>query len=146
MNHNEMLHWLILGFGLSGSEEDLGRPTNISQLWQAAKKQCFDCDRNEVLDALYTLPGEDAALIKSVSAGEGFHPVSFERVRKTVDRTDYFLDGDFSVKVLPGGRVHHQKLSEQWERPRPAVSRCVGRCRPLCLCRLRYADRRGSAL
>jgi len=121
MKHNEMLHWLILGFGLSGSEEDLGRPTNISQLWQEAKKQCFDCDRNEVLDALYTLPREDAALIKSVSAGEGFHPVSFERVRNTVDWTDYFLDGDFSVKVLPEGRVHHQKLSEQLGSPRPTV-------------------------
>jgi hypothetical protein len=46
MNHNEMPHWLILGFGLSGPEDDLRRPTNISQLWQEAKKQCFDCDRN----------------------------------------------------------------------------------------------------
>lgn len=108
-----------LGFGLSGAEDDLGRPTNISQLWQEAKKQCFDCDRNEVLGALYTLPREDAALIKSVSAGEGFHPVSFERVRNTVDWTEYFLDGDFSVKVFPEGRVHHQELSEQLGKTAP---------------------------
>lgn len=72
-----------------------------------------------MLDALYTLPREDAALIKPVSAGEGFHPVSFERVRNTVDWTNYFLDGDLSVKVLPEGRVHYQKLSEQLGKTAP---------------------------
>src|SRR5215469_4353282 len=41
------------------------------------------CDRNELWDALYTLPPEQAALIKCVSAGEAFHPISFERVRNT---------------------------------------------------------------
>jgi hypothetical protein len=40
-----------------------------------------------------------------------------------MDWTDYFLDGDFSVRVLPEGRVHHQKLSEQLGRPRPTVFR-----------------------
>lgn len=113
MTRNDMLHWFILGFGLSGPDDDLGRPSNISQLWQDAKEKCFDCDRNEVLDALYTLPREHAALIRFVSAGEGFHPVSFERVRNTKDWTDYFMIGDFNVKVLPEGRIHYQRLSEQ---------------------------------
>ena len=113
MTRNDVLHWLILGFGLSGSDDDLGRPTNILQLWQDARDKCFDCDRTEVLDALYTLPREDAALIKSVSAGEGFHPVSFERVRNTQDWTDYFIIGDFNVKVLHEGKVRYQRLSEQ---------------------------------
>jgi hypothetical protein len=113
MTRNDMLQWLILGFGLSGTEEDLGRTADISQLWQDAKEKCFDCDRNEVLDALYTLPREHAALIKSVSAGDGSHPISFERVRNTRDWTDYFVIGDFHVKVLPEGRVHYQELSEE---------------------------------
>ena len=113
MTRNDVLHWLILGLGLSGPDDDLGRPSSISQLWQDAKEKCFDCDRNEVLDALYTLPREHAALIKLVSAGEGFHPVSFERVRNTKGWTDYFMLGDFNVKVLPEGKVHYQKLSEQ---------------------------------
>jgi hypothetical protein len=113
MTHNDVLHWLILGFGLAATDDDLGRPTDISQLWQDAKEKCFDCERDEVLDALYTLPREYAALIKFVSAGEGFHPVSFERVRNTRDWTDYFLIGNFNVKVLPEGKVRYEKLSEQ---------------------------------
>jgi hypothetical protein len=113
MTRNDELQCLILRFGLSGTDDDLGRPTNIAQLWQDAKEKCFDCDRNEVLDALYTLPREHAALIKFVSVGEGFHPVSFERVRNTKDWTDYFMIGDFNVKVLAEGRVHCEKLSEQ---------------------------------
>lgn len=115
MTRNDVLQCLILRFGLSATDEDLGRPTNISQLWQDAKEKCFDCDRDEVLDALYTMPREFAALIKFVSVGEGFHPVSFERVRNTKDWTDYFVVGDFHVKVLPEGKVQYQKLSEQWE-------------------------------
>lgn len=116
MTRNDMLHWHILRFGLSGSEEDLGRPTNLSQLWQDAKKTCFECDQNEVLDALYTLPREYAALIKFVSVGEGIHPISFERIRNTKNWTDYFMIGDFSVKVLHEGKVHFQRLSEQMEK------------------------------
>jgi hypothetical protein len=116
MTRNDMLHWLILGLGLSGPDDDLGRPTDISQLWQEARENCFDCDRNEVLDALYTLPREDAALIKFVSAGEGLHPVSFERVRNTQDWPDYFLNGSFSIKVLHEGRVHYHTLSAQLEK------------------------------
>lgn len=116
MTRNDMLQWLILRFGLSGPDDDLGRATNISQLWQEAKKKCFNCDRNELLDALYTLPREYAALIKYVSTGEGFHPVSFERVRNTKDWTDYFVIGDFHVKVLSEGKVHYQKLLEQLEK------------------------------
>jgi hypothetical protein len=113
MTRNDELQWLILRFGLSGIDEDQGRPTNIAQLWQDAKEKCFDCDRDELLDALYTLPREYAALVKLVSAGEGCHLVSFERVRNTMDWTDYFLIGDFNVKVLAEGRVHHERLSEQ---------------------------------
>ena len=123
MTRNDVLHWFVLGFGLSGPDDDLGRPTDISQMWQAAKEKCFDCERNEVLDALYTLHREHAALIKFVSVGEGFHPVSFERVRNTLDWTDYFLNGNFNVKVLPEGRVHYQELSEQLESA--AVDRTV---------------------
>ena len=113
MTRNDMLQWLVLGFGISGHDEDLGRETDISHLWQDAKEKCFDCEKNEVLDALYTLPREHAALIKFVAAGEEFHPVSFERIRNTKDWTDYFLIGPFNVKVLPEGRVHYQQLSEQ---------------------------------
>lgn len=116
MTRNDMLHWFILGFGLTGPDDGLGRHTNISQLWQLAKEKCFDCDRNEVLDALYTLPREHAALIKFVCAGEDFHPVSFERVRNTKDWPDYFVSGSFNVKVLHEGRVHYQALSEQLEK------------------------------
>ncbi|MGB7845672.1 MAG: hypothetical protein WBL63_08670 [Candidatus Acidiferrum sp.] len=113
MTRNDELHWLVLSFGITATDDDLGRPTDISQLWQYAKEKCFACNRDELLDALYTLPREHAALIKFVSAGEGFHPVSFERVRNTRDWTDYFLTGNFNVKVLPEGKVHYQKLSEQ---------------------------------
>jgi len=113
MTRNDVLQWLILGFGLAGPDDDLGRPSNISQLWEDAKEKCFLCDRNEVLDALYTLPREDAALIKFVSIGEEDHPVSFERVRNTNDWPDYFTHGEFHVKVLPEGRVRYHKLSEE---------------------------------
>lgn len=123
MTRNDTLQWLILRFGLSGHDEDLGRLTNISQLWQDAKETCFECDQNEVLDALYTLPREYAALIKFVSAGEGFHPVSFERVRNTKGWTDYFVIGDFYVKVLPEGKVQYQRLSEQMEKAAAASAR-----------------------
>jgi hypothetical protein len=113
MTRNDKLQWFVLGFGLSAPEDDLGRPTDISQLWQEAREKCFACEKDEVLDALYTMPREHASLIKFVSVGEGFHPVSFERVRNTKDWTDYFLVGNFNVKVLPEGRVHYQTLSEQ---------------------------------
>jgi len=116
MTRNDILHWLILRMGLSGSNEDLGRPTNISQLCQCAKDSCFECNRDELLDALYTMPREYAALIKFVSAGEGYHPVSFERVRNTVDWTAYFLEGDFHVKVLPEGRARYHQLFHEIER------------------------------
>jgi hypothetical protein len=120
MTRNDELQCFILGFGLSGPDGDLGRYTNISELWNEAKQQCFDCDRNELLDALYTLRREHAALIKCVSAGGGFHPIRFERVRNTGEWTDYFLVGDFSVKVLHEGRAHHRKLSEQLRNSTPA--------------------------
>ena len=58
MNRNDELQWLILGFGLSWPDDSLSRRTNISELWKEAKRQCFDCDRNELLDPLYTLPRE----------------------------------------------------------------------------------------
>lgn len=113
MTRNAELQWLILKFGISGPHDDLGRSTNISELWHEARGQFSECDMDELLDALYTLPREQAALIKWVSAGDELHPVSFERIRNTKGWTYYFLDGDFSVKVLPEGRVHWQKLSEE---------------------------------
>jgi len=113
MTRNDMLHWVILGFGLSGTDGDLGRPSDLSQLLEEAKQRCFPCERDEVLDALYTLPRDHAALIKFVSVGEGLHPVSFERVRNTVDWPDYFTTGSFNVKVLPEGRAQYDRLSEQ---------------------------------
>ena len=97
MHRNDERQWLILGFGLWWADDDLGRRTNVSGLRKEAKKRCFDCDRN---DALYTLPRKQAALIQCVSAGERFHAIRFERVRNTSDWTDYFLVGDFSVRVL----------------------------------------------
>jgi len=116
MTRNEMLQWLILGFGLSTPDGELGHTTNISRLWEEAKKKCFDCDCYEVLDALYTLPREDAALVKVVWNGEEYHPVSFERVRNTVNWPEYFTAGEFSVKVLPEGRAHYLSLSSQLEK------------------------------
>lgn len=113
MNHNEFLHWFILGFGLSAEDHDLGRSTTLSELWQNARIKSYDCDLVELLDALYTLPREHAALIKSLASGEGPHPVSFERVRNTEDWPDYFISGSFSVKVLPEGIVHYGKLSDE---------------------------------
>ena len=64
MTRNEILQWHILGFGLSGAEEDLGHSTTFLQLWKDVREKCLDCDRDEVLDALYTMPREHAALIK----------------------------------------------------------------------------------
>jgi hypothetical protein len=115
MTRNEILQWHILGFGLSGAEEDLGHSTTFLQLWKDVREKCFDCDRDEVLDALYTMPGERASLIKLVSTGEDSHPVSFERVRNTVGWPDYFATGEFHVKVLPEGRAYYQQLREQLE-------------------------------
>ena len=114
MTHNDVLQWLILRVGLSGSDEDLGRPTNIPQLYRCAKDCCLACNRDELLDALYTMPGEYAALIKFLSVGEGYHPVSFERVRN-IDWTSYFLEGDFYIKVLPAGAAHYRELSHEIE-------------------------------
>jgi len=114
MTRNDELQWFILGFGLSGPIDDLGRRTHLSELWKEARQQGFDCERNELLDALYTLPREHTALIKCVSSEEGFHPISFERVRNTRDWTDYFLVGEFSVKVLHQGRARYQELFEQF--------------------------------
>lgn len=71
MTRNEILHMHILGVGLSGMEPDLGHPTNISELLQSACEECFECDRTELLDALYTLPREHASLITYVTQGEG---------------------------------------------------------------------------
>jgi hypothetical protein len=113
MNRNEMLHCFILGFGLSAENHDLGRSTTLGELWQEAKIKSCDCDLVELLDALYTLPREYAALIKSLTVGDGPHPVSFERVRNTEDWPEYFRTGPFSVKVLPEGIVHYGLLSEQ---------------------------------
>ena len=127
MNRNDELQWLILGFGLSWPDDDLSRRTNISGLWKEAKRRCFDCERNELWDALYTLSREQAALIKCVSAGEGFHPISFERVRNTSDWTHYFLIGDFGVKVLHERRARYRELSEQLRKATPTHSGWVTR-------------------
>lgn len=113
MNRNDFLQWFILGFGQTGPDNDLGRETNILELWQEAKRLCFDCDKIEVLDALYTMPHEYATLIKFVPAGEDFHPVCFERVRNTVNWPAFFAEGYFSVKVLSEGKVHFKCLAEQ---------------------------------
>lgn len=122
MNRNDVLHWFILGVGLLGSHEDLGCPTSLLQLWQEAKEKCFDCTREEILDALYTLPREQASLIKFVSVGEGSHPVSFERIRNTVDWPDYFASDIFSIKVLAEGRSRYHELTELLDDPHVAKS------------------------
>jgi len=116
MTRNDLLQRFILKFGLSAPDEYLGHATDFSRLWQEAKKSCFDCDRNEVLDALYTLPREYAALVKVVPTEEGYHPVSFERVRNTVNWPEYFTTGEFSVQVLPEGRAYYSTLCEQLEK------------------------------
>lgn len=117
MNRNDVLHWFILGFGQTAPTDDLGRTTNILQLWQEAKKICFDCGTNEVLDALYTLPREHVALIKLVPADDGVHPVYFDRVRNTIGWPEYFT-GEFSVKVLPEGKAYYREITQQLELPR----------------------------
>jgi len=111
MNRNEMLHCFILGFGLSAENHDLGRSTTLAELWQEAKIKSCDCDLVELLDALYTLPREHAALIKSLTSGEGPHPVSFERVRNTNDWPNYFTSGPFNIKLLPAGRLYYESLA-----------------------------------
>jgi len=116
MTRNDMLQGFILGFGLLAEDHDLGRETSFSELWREANKVCFNCARNELLDALYTLPREYASLIKMVATGEGAHPVSFERVRNVSAWPDYFMNSPFNVKVLPAGREHHHKLAEELER------------------------------
>jgi hypothetical protein len=116
MTRNDMLQGFILGFGLLGEDHDLGRETSFAELWREAKKACFDCEREELLDALYTLPREYASLIKMVATGEGAHPVSFERVRNVSAWPDYFKSSSFNVKVLPAGRAQHRKVAEQLER------------------------------
>ena len=116
MTRNEILQGFILGFGLSAEDHDLGRETSLRELWREAKRACFDCQQNDVLDALFTLPREHAALIKMVSTGEGAHPVSFERVRNISAWPDYFTNGPFHVKVLEAGRAHYHKLAEELEK------------------------------
>ena len=115
MTRNEVLQWHILGLGLSGEVHDLGHPTDVTALWQSAREKCFECDRNEVLDALYTLPREDASLIKVDCRGEGAHPIRFERVRNTNDWPKYFTVGSFYVKVLAAGRAHYLRLCGEVE-------------------------------
>lgn len=117
MTRNEILQWYILRLGLLEAEPELGRATNISELWQSALKKCFDGSRDEVLDALYTLPREHASLIKFVSQGEGLHPVSFERVRNTKDWPEYFTTGTFYIKVLAEGSSWFRQHSELLEKP-----------------------------
>ena len=116
MTRNEILQRFILGFGLSAEDHDLGRETSLAELCREAKRACFDCQQNEVLDALFTLPREHAALIKMVSTGEGSHPVSFERVRNISAWTDYFASSPFHVKVLEAGRAHYHKLAQELEK------------------------------
>jgi len=120
MTRNEMLQWFILSFGLCAKDPELGHPTTIAELAREAKRACFDCDQVEVLDALYTLPRDYAALIKSLPTGEGPHPVSFERIRNTTDWPNYFSSGTFYVKVLPAGRSYYDKLADQMQ---PVVAR-----------------------
>jgi hypothetical protein len=121
MTRNEMLQGFILGFGLSVGDQDLGRETSFAELWSEAKKICFDCERNELLDALYTLPRQYASLIKMVASGEGAHPVSFERVRNVSAWPDYFTSSRFNVKVFPAGKEHHNKLAEEFEKAATTV-------------------------
>jgi len=120
MTRNDVLQWLILRAGLSAFDEDLGATTSIPRLCQCAKDCCLACNRDELLDALYTMPREYAELIKFLWVGEGYHPVSFERVRN-IDWTDYFLDGDFHVKVLPAGVAHYRELSQKIEQTAAAT-------------------------
>jgi hypothetical protein len=58
---------------------------------------------------------KSVSIAKIVSMGEECHPVSFQRVRNTVDWPEYFTTGQFSVKVLLEGRAHYLRLSEQLE-------------------------------
>jgi len=116
MTRNEMLQGFILGFGLLAEDHDLGRETSFAELWSEAKSACFDCERKELLNALYSLPREYASLIKMVATGEGAHPVSFERVRNVSEWPDYFTRSPFYVKVLPAGRAHYQGLAMHLEK------------------------------
>ena len=116
MTRNDMLQGFILEFGLSAEDHDLGRETSFAELWREAKKVCLDCERNELLDALYTLPRGYASLIKMVTTGEGAHPVSFERVRNVSAWPDYFTSTPFNVKVLPAGKAHYRELAQFLEK------------------------------
>ena len=83
MIRSEILKHFILGFGLAIPDNDLGRPTNITQLEVAARETCGNC-HGELFDALYNLHTTHAELRKYVAVEGGFQsPVSFERVRNT---------------------------------------------------------------
>jgi pyrimidine deaminase RibD-like protein len=113
MIRSEILEHFILGFGLAIPDNDLGRPTNISQLEVAASETCGNC-HGELFDALYNLHSTHAKLRKYVAIEGGFQsPVSFERVRNTPKWKDFFTHGSFNVKVLPAGRIRFERLDEQ---------------------------------
>ncbi|MGC1686886.1 MAG: deaminase, partial [Candidatus Acidiferrales bacterium] len=112
MIHVDLLEQFLLRFGLQITDNGLGRPTTITQLWLGAREACGECDMDEVLDALYNLDPKHADLYKFVPANGGFQPVSFERARSAPNWADFFTRGDFRIKVLPAGRKRLQELSE----------------------------------
>jgi pyrimidine deaminase RibD-like protein len=109
---SEQLERFLLGFGLELPDDGLGRPTTITPLWLAANEVRLDCDMDELLDSLYNLSPNDAELYKFVAVRGGFQRVSFGLQRNTPQWKDFFIKGDFRIKVLPQGRVRFQQLDE----------------------------------
>jgi pyrimidine deaminase RibD-like protein len=110
---NEELERFILGFALEIQHDGFGRPTSIAALQVAASQKCCDTDRDELLDALYNLQPDNAALIKFRPAGGGVsEQLEFETVRREPDWHNFFMIGSFNIKVLPPGRIRLQQLSE----------------------------------
>ena len=44
MIHVDLLEQFLLRFGLQITDNGLGRPTTITQLWLGAKEACGECD------------------------------------------------------------------------------------------------------
>ena len=72
MTRDEIQQRYILGFEIVEAKPELGRATNISELWRSALEKCFSRSRDEVLDAVYNLPREQVSLIRFVSEGDQY--------------------------------------------------------------------------
>jgi hypothetical protein len=110
MIRSETLEHFLLEYGLGPDTDGHGHPATIGQLFNDVNRQCFECDYDEIFDALYNLSSEHATLQRFLPNG---HSVNFEKVRIRRDWKNFFTIGEFRLKTLPGGRKRFELLSEQ---------------------------------